>query len=151
MVKDSFTQLGKLIPNTARTSPTMPPSTKPIEKNAWRLAAGNDIADHTAVKVENDIWTITADGPVWGHAVKQRQTQILSNLKNQNVSAVKLDIQVRPVNSSPTAVHEPPAKNIQVLDEKSADLLLATAQTLKSSNLAEAIKKLGERHREKKK
>ena len=79
MVKDSFTQLGKLIPNTARTSPTMPPSTKPIEKNAWRLAAGNDIADHTAVKVENDIWTITADGPVWGHAVKQRQTQIPRN------------------------------------------------------------------------
>ena len=144
MVKDSFTQLGKLIPNTA-------PATKPIEKNAWRLAAGNDIADHTAIRVENDIWTITADGPVWGHAVKQRQRQILSNLKNQNVSAVKLDIQVRPVNSSPTPASEPSAKNIQVLDEKSADLLLATAQTLKSPNLAEAIKKLSERHREEKK
>ena len=140
MVKDSFTQLGKLIPNIARTSPTMPPATKPIEKNAWRLAAGNDIADHTAVRVENDIWTITADGPVWGHAVKQRQRQILSNLKNQNVSAVKLDIQVRPVNSSPAPASEPSAKNIQVLDEKSADLLLATAKTLKSSDLAEAIK-----------
>ena len=151
MVKDSFTQLGKLIPNMARTSTTMPPAPKAIEKNAWRLAAGNDIADHTAVRVENDIWTITADGPVWGHAVKQRQRQILSNLKNQNVSAIKLDIQVRPVNSSPTPASEPSVKNIQVLDEKSADLLLATAKTLKSSNLAEAIKKLSERHREEKK
>ena len=151
MVKDSFTQLGKLIPNLTRTSPTMPPATKPIEKNAWRLAAGNDIADHTAVRVENNIWTITADGPIWGHAVKQRQRQILSNLKNQNVSALKLDIQIRPVNSSPTPVSEPSEKNIQVLDEKSAELLLATAQTLKSSNLAEAIKKLSERHREEKK
>ena len=129
----------------------MPPATKPIEKNAWRLAAGNDIADHTAVRVENNIWTITADGPIWGHAVKQRQGQILSNLKNQNVSALKLDIQVRPVNSSPTPVSEPSEKNIQVLDEKSADLLLATAKTLKSSDLAEAIKKLSERHREEKK
>ena len=151
MAKDSFTQLGKLIPNLTRTSPTMPPATKPIEKNAWRLAAGNDIADHTAVRVENNIWTITADGPIWGHAVKQRQGQILSNLKNQNFLAVKLNIQVRPVNSSPTPVSEPSEKNIQVLDEKSADLLLATAQTLKSSNLAEAIKKLSERHREEKK
>ena len=151
MVKDSFTQLGKLIPNMARTSPTMPPATKPIEKNAWRLAAGNDIADHTAVRVENNIWTITADGPIWGHAVKQRQGQILSNLKNQNFLAVKLNIQVRPVNSSSVPASEPSVKNIQVLDEKSADLLLATAKTLKSSDLAEAIKKLSERHREEKK
>ena len=151
MVKDSFTQLGKLIPNLTRTSPTMPPATKPIEKNAWRLAAGNDIADHTAVRVENNIWTITADGPIWGHAVKQRQGQILSNLKNQNVSALKLNIQVPPVNSSSVPASEPSVKNIQVLDEKSADLLLATAKTLKSSDLAEAIKKLSERHREEKK
>ena len=151
MVKDSFTQLGKLIPNLTRTSPTMPQATKPIEKNAWRLAAGNDIADHTAVRVENNIWTITADGPVWGHAVKQRQRQILSNLKNQNFLAVKLNIQVRPVNSSSVPASEPSVKNIQVLDEKSADLLLATAKTLKSSDLAEAIKKLSERHREEKK
>jgi glutamate racemase len=65
--------------------------------------------------------------------------------------AVKLDIQVRPVNSSSVPAYEPSVKNIQVLDEKSADLLLATAKTLKSSDLAEAIKKLSERHREEKK
>lgn len=148
MAEDTFTRLGQLIgkiqglPNGVHTQDLSG------EKRAWRLAAGDEIANHTAVQPTADDWVIIADGPVWGHAVIQRQQEILTALAQTDHHPQALKVKVRP-QSTPFDLDESRhGSRVKPLDSQSADLLVETADSLKSDSLAQALRRLS-RHRPK--
>ncbi|NBP94698.1 MAG: hypothetical protein EBZ14_08015 [Gammaproteobacteria bacterium] len=103
---------------------------------------GDAIADHTVVYQKEGRWMVIADGPIWRHAVKQREREFLVDLKERNVSVRGLTVEVRPRASS-TAEHDAPAASRKpLLDSKSAALLESAAENLRSQDLSQALKRL---------
>ena len=148
MAEDTFTRLGQLIGKIQGLPNRAPAQDVGAEKRAWRLAAGDEIANHTVVQPTADDWLIIADGPVWGHAVIQRQQEILIALTQTNHHPRALKVKVRP-QSAPFDLDESRhGSPVKPLDPQSADLLIETADGLKSDNLAQALRRLS-RHRSK--
>ena len=148
MAEDTFTRLGQLIGKIQGLSNGAHAEDVSAEKRAWRLAAGDEIANHTVVQPTADDWVIIADGPVWGHAVIQRQQEILTALAQTDCHPQALKVKVRP-QSTPFDIGESrQASPVKPLDAQSADLLIETADGLKSDSLAQALRRLS-RHRSK--
>jgi hypothetical protein len=148
MAEDTFTRLGQLIGKIQGLPNGAPAQDVSAEKRAWRLTAGDEIASHTVVQPTADYWLIIADGPVWGHAVIQRQQEILTALTQTGHHPQALKVKVRP-QSTPFDLRESQAESaVKPLDPESADLLIETADGLKSDNLAQALRRLS-RHRSK--
>ena len=148
MAEDPFTRLGQLIGKIPGLPNGAPAQDVSAEKRAWRLAAGDEIANHTVVQPTADCWVIIADGPVWGHAVIHRQQEILTALTQTDHHPQTLKVKVRP-QSTPFDLRESQEGSaVKPLDPQSADLLIETADGLKSDNLAQALRRLS-RHRSK--
>ena len=73
MADNSFTRMGSLLANVPELQQAKDVRMTKAEQIAWRAAAGKDISDHTVIKADRGEWQITADSPVWGDAVRQRQ------------------------------------------------------------------------------
>jgi len=149
MADNSFTRMGNLITEVRvlKGGTDVAPATP--EQIAWQAAAGKAIAAHTVIRPDKDRWQVIADTPVWGDTVRQRQNDILSALHRANIEVSVLVIKIRPRAAS-TPASEPIAKpSTPTLDSETADLLVETADNLKSRDLAEAVKRLS-LHREQK-
>ena len=148
MAEDTFTRLGQLISKIQGLANGTHAQDVNAEKRAWRLAAGDEIANHTVVQPTADYWVIIADGPVWGHAVIQRQQEILTALAQTHHHTQALKVKVRPQSTPFDLGKSREGSAIKPLDPQSADLLIDTADDLKSDNLAQALRRLS-RHRSK--
>ena len=148
MAEDTFTRLGQLIGKIQGLGNGPQAQDVSAEKRAWRMAAGDEIANHTVVQPTADYWLIIADGPVWGHAVIQRQQEILTVLTQTNHHPQALKVKVRPQALPFDLDQSRQGSTVKPLDPKSADLLIETADGLKSDNLAQALRRLS-RHRSK--
>ena len=146
MAEDAFTRVGKLLNDSGlRISPTAAGRDEG-HRAAWRRAAGDAVADHTVINIDSDVWNVIADAPIWGHTLRQRESEILETLARENVRVRALKIQVRPQKTDPVKAPEAPQDRSRSLDDESAALLSSAADSLKSAQLAEAIKRLS-RHR----
>lgn len=144
MAEDAFTRVSKLLNDSdLRSNPTAAGRDEG-HRATWRRAAGDAVADHTVINIDSDIWNVIADAPIWGHAVRQRESEILETLARENVRVRALKIQVRPQKTDPVKAPEAPHGKLRSLDEKSATLLSSAADSLKSSGLAEAVKRLSQ-------
>ncbi|MDP6550902.1 MAG: hypothetical protein QGH58_02315 [Arenicellales bacterium] len=142
MVDNPFTRVGNLIAEVPGLKEGADVAAANAEQMAWQAAAGKDIAEHTVIRPDKDRWQVIADTPVWGDAVRQRQNDILSALHRANIEVSALLIKIRPRAAS-TPASEPIAKpSTRTLDSETADLLVETADNLKSLDLAEAVKRL---------
>lgn len=142
MADTPFTQMGQLIAQLATVQKRPARQSDRMEKAVWRAVVGDAIADHTAVCQEEGRWMVIADGPIWRHAVKQREKEFLLGLKERNISVCGLTVEVRPRASS-TGEHDTPAvPQKPLLDSKSAALLESAAENLRSQDLSQALKRL---------
>ncbi|HCY12205.1 MAG TPA: hypothetical protein DG414_00065 [Gammaproteobacteria bacterium] len=140
MGDSSFTHLGQLIGNLPGLPAESDRAKAVAQQQAWRKVAGDEIAAHTEVQVENRNWRIVADAPVWGHAVSQRRQALLEGLTQAGLQPVDLMVEVRPPR---TPVSTPaPVRQQNPLDPGSAELLRQTAHGLKSRDLAESLNRL---------
>jgi len=142
MADTPFTQMGQLVAELASVQKRPAGQSDQMEKAVWRAVVGDAIADHTVVYQKEVRWMVIADGPIWRHAVKQREREFLVDLKERNVSVRGLTVEVRPRASS-TAEHDAPAVSRKpLLDSKSAALLESAAENLRSQDLSQALKRL---------
>ena len=142
MADNPFTRVGNLIAEVPELKEGADVTGATPEQIAWQTAAGKDIAAHTVIRPDKDRWQVIADTPVWGDTVRQRQNDILSALHRANIKVSALVIKIRPRAAS-TPESEPIAKpSTRTLDSETADLLVETADNLKSRDLAEAVKRL---------
>jgi len=146
MAQDAFTRLDQLIDRLPGLRDEPRHQNARAEQQAWRAAAGDEIADHTVVQPNEQYWLIIADSPVWGHAVTHRQQEIIAALARTSCPITTLKVKVRP---RPAPMKPPgagPKHQTRSLDPQSASLLSDTADGLKSGDLAQALKRLS-RHR----
>lgn len=149
MADNSFTRMGSLLASVPELQQAKDVRMTKAEQIAWRAAAGKDISDHTVIKADRGEWQITADSPVWGDAVRQRQAEILDALHRANIEIRALNIKVRPRHAAPKPATSDDENSGRSLDSKTASLLAQTADGLKSQDLAQAVKRLSRHgHRE---
>ena len=142
MADNPFTRVGNLIAEVPELKEGADVTAATPEQMAWQAAAGKDIAAHTVIRPDKDRWQVIADTPVWGDTVRQRQNDILSALHRANIKVTALVIKIRP-HAASTPESGPIAKpSTPTLDSETADLLVETADNLKSRDLAEAVKRL---------
>ena len=142
MVDNPFIRVGSLLSNVPGLEEDLAIKVTNTQQAAWRTAAGKDISNHTVVKPNKDYWQVIADSPVWGDAVRQRHEEILNSLHRANMQVSALKIKVRP-RATPAPAPAPDTKpTSKTLDSETADLLAQTADSLKSPELAEAVRRL---------
>ena len=140
MADNPFIRVGSLISNVPGLEEDLAIKVTDTQQSAWRAAAGKDISNHTVVKPNKDCWQVIADSPIWGDAVRQRQQEILDSLHRANMQVSVLKIKVRPRATPAPALDTNPTS--RTLDSETADLLAQAADSLKSPELAEAIRRL---------
>ena len=138
MVDNPFIRVGSLLSDVPGLEEDLAIKVTNTQQAAWRAAAGKDISNHTVVKPNKDCWQVIADSPVWGDAVRQRHEEILNSLHRANMQVSALKIKVRP-RATPAPDTKPTSRT---LDSETADLLAQTADSLKSPELAEAVRRL---------
>ena len=140
MANNPFIRVGSLLSAVPGLEEDLAIKVTNTQQTAWRTAAGNDISNHTVVRPNKDCWQVIADSPVWGDAVRQRQEEILNSLHRANIQVSALKIRIRPrATPAPASDTKPIART---LDSETADLLAQTADSLKSPELAEAVRRL---------
>ena len=140
MANNPFIRVGSLLSAVPGLEEDLAIKVTNTQQTAWRTAAGNDISNHTVVRPNKDCWQVIADSPVWGDAVRQRQEEILNSLHRANIQVSALKIKIRP---RATPASAPDTKlTSRTLDSETADLLAQTADSLKSPELAEAVRRL---------
>ena len=149
MADNSFTRMGSLLANVPELQQAKDARMTKTEQIAWRAAAGKEISDHTVIRADRGEWQITADSPVWGDAVRQRQAEILDALHRANIEVRGLKIKVRPRHAAPSPATSDSENSGKRLDSKTAGLLAQTAEGLRSQDLAQAIKRLSRHGRSK--
>ena len=149
MADNSFTRMGSLLANVPELQQAKDARMTNTEQIAWRAAAGKEISDHTVIRTDQGEWQITADSPVWGDAVRQRQAEILDALQRANIEIHALKIKVRPRHAAPNPATSESENSGKRLDSKTAGLLAQTAEGLKSQDLAQAVKRLSRHGRPK--
>lgn len=142
MVDNPFIRVGSLLSDVPGLEEDLAIKVTNTQQAAWRAAAGNDISNHTVVKPNKDCWQVIADSPVWGDAVRQRHEEILNSLHRANMQVSALKIKVRPRATPAPAPALDTNPTSRTLDSETADLLAQTADSLKSPELAEAIRRL---------
>ena len=142
MADNSFTRMGSLLANVPGLKEAKDARVTSTEQIAWQAAAGKEISDHTVIRADRGEWQITADSPVWGDAVRQRQAEILDALHRANIEIRTLKIKVRPRHAAPSPASSDGENSGKRLDSKTAGLLAQTAEGLRSQDLAQAIKRL---------
>ena len=140
MVDNPFIRVGSLLSDVPGLEEDLAIKVTNTQQTAWRAAAGKDISNHTVVKPNKDCWQVIADSPVWGDAVRQRHEEILNSLHRANMQVSALKIKVRPRATPAPAPDTKPTS--RTLDSETADLLAQTADSLKSPELAEAVRRL---------
>ena len=142
MANNPFIRVGSLLSAVPGLEEDLAIKVTNTQQTAWRTAAGNDISNHTVVRPNKDCWQVIADSPVWGDAVRQRQEEILNSLHRANIQVSALKIKIRP-RATPAPAPAPDTKpTSRTLDSETADLLAQTADSLKSPELAEAVRRL---------
>ena len=140
MADNPFIRVGSLISDVPGLEGDVAIKVTNTQQTAWRAAAGKDISNHTVVRPNKDCWQVIADSPVWGDAVRQRQEEILNSLHRANIQVSALKIRIRPRATPAPASDTKPIS--RTLDSETADLLAQTADSLKSPELAEAVRRL---------
>ena len=140
MANNPFIRVGSLLSAVPGLEEDLAIKVTNTQQTAWRTAAGNDISNHTVVRPNKDCWQVIADSPVWGDAVRQRQEEILNSLHRANIQVSALKINIRP-RATPAPVPDTKLTS-RTLDSETADLLAQTADSLKSPELAEAVRRL---------
>ena len=144
MVDNPFIRVGSLLSDVPGLEEDLAIKVTNTQQAAWRAAAGKDISNHTVVKPNKDCWEVIADSPVWGDAVRKRHEEILNSLHRANMQVSALKIKVRPrATPAPAPAPAPDTKpTSRTLDSETADLLAQTADSLRSPELAEAVRRL---------
>ena len=149
MADNAFTRMGSLLANVPELQQAKDVRMTKTEQIAWRAAAGKEISDHTVIRADRGEWQVTADSPVWGDAVRQRQAEILDALHRGNIEVRALKIKVRPRYAAPSPATSDDENSRTSLDSETAGLLAQTAEGLRSQDLAQAIKRLSQHGRPK--